>query len=51
MLLQMDRSRTNLIPSQKLEVRVDKIRDCRKKADAQKLDVVERIKFVRECLQ
>ncbi len=36
---------------QKLEVRVDKIRDCRKKADAQKLDVVERIKFVRECLQ
>jgi arylsulfatase A-like enzyme len=36
---------------QKLEVRVDKIKDCRKQADAQKLDVVERIKFVRGCLQ
>jgi arylsulfatase len=36
---------------QKLEVRVDKIKDCRKQADAQKLDVVERIKFVRTCLQ
>ena len=36
---------------QKLEVRIDKIKDCRKQADAQKLDVVERIKFVRGCLQ
>ena len=36
---------------QKLEVRVGKLKDCRKQADAQKLDVVERIKFVRECLQ
>src|SRR5262249_47967190 len=36
---------------QKLEARVDKRQECRKKADAQKLDFVERIKFVRECLQ
>ena len=36
---------------QKVEVRVGKIKDCRKQADEKKLDVVERIKFVRECLQ
>jgi hypothetical protein len=36
---------------QRLETRVDKIKDCRKQADARKLDVVERIKFVRKCLQ
>src|SRR5262245_45732102 len=36
---------------QKLEDRVEKIIDCRKQADAQKLGVVERIKFVRTCLQ
>jgi hypothetical protein len=36
---------------QKLEERVDKREECRKKADAQRLDFVERIKFVRECLQ
>jgi arylsulfatase A-like enzyme len=41
----------DLTAVQKLEVRVDKIKDCRKQADAQKLDVVERIKFVRACLQ
>jgi arylsulfatase A-like enzyme len=36
---------------QRLEERVDKIKECRKQADAQKLDVVERIKFVRKCMQ
>jgi arylsulfatase A-like enzyme len=36
---------------QKLEVRVDKIKECHAKAVAQKLDAVARIKFVRECLQ
>jgi arylsulfatase len=36
---------------QRLEARVDKREECHKKADAQKLDFVERIKFVRECLQ
>ena len=36
---------------QKLEVKVDKIKDCRKQADAKKLNVVERIKFIRGCLQ
>jgi hypothetical protein len=36
---------------QKVEVRVDKIKACRKQADIQKLDVVERIKFIRECLK
>jgi arylsulfatase len=36
---------------QKLEARVDKLKECRKKADAEKLNVVDRIKFVRECLQ
>jgi len=36
---------------QKLEVRVDKIKDCRKQADAKKLDVVERLKFAHECVQ
>ena len=41
----------DLTAVQKLEVRVDKIKDCRKQADAQKLDVVERIKFVRACLE
>ena len=41
----------DLTTVQKLEVRVGKIKDCRKQADEKKLDVVERIKFVRECLQ
>ena len=41
----------DLILVQILEDRVEKILDCRKQADAQKLDVVERIKFVRTCLQ
>jgi hypothetical protein len=36
---------------QRLEDRVDKIRDCRKQADAKKLDALERIRFVRGCLQ
>ncbi|MGE3989830.1 arylsulfatase [Pseudorhodoplanes sp.] len=36
---------------QRLEHRVDKIRDCRKQADAKKLGALERIPFMRECLQ
>ena len=36
---------------QRLENRVDKIRDCRKQADAKKLGALERIPFVREYLQ
>jgi arylsulfatase len=36
---------------QRLEERFDKREDCRKQADAQKLDPIERIKFVRKCLQ
>jgi len=36
---------------QKLEARVDKIKDCRKQAEAKKLDALERIRFVRGCLQ
>jgi hypothetical protein len=36
---------------QKLEARVDKIKDCRKQADVKKLDALERIRFVRKCLQ
>ena len=35
---------------QKVEVRVDKIKECREQAIAQKLDVVERIKFIQKCL-
>jgi hypothetical protein len=31
-------------------VRVDKIKECREQAIAQKLDVVERIKFIQKCL-
>jgi arylsulfatase A-like enzyme len=36
---------------QKVEVRVDKIKRCRKQADDKKLNVIERIKFVQQCLQ
>ena len=36
---------------QKLEARFDKREDCRKQADAQKLGPIERIQFVRKCLQ
>jgi len=36
---------------QRLEERVGKIKECRKEADTRKLDVVERIKFVRGCVQ
>jgi hypothetical protein len=36
---------------QKVEVRIDKIKDCRAQADAKKLDVVERVKFIRHCLE
>ncbi len=36
---------------QRIELRVDKLRDCRKQANAQKLGPIERIKFVRKCLQ
>jgi hypothetical protein len=36
---------------QRLEGRVDKIRDCRKQAIDKKLDVVERVKFIQKCLQ
>lgn len=35
----------------RLENRLDKIRDCRKQADAKKLGALERIPFQRECLQ
>ena len=36
---------------QKIEQRVDKREDCRKQADAQKLNPIERIEFVRRCVQ
>jgi len=36
---------------QKLEARLDRIKECRKQADTQKLDAVERIKFVGKCLR
>jgi hypothetical protein len=36
---------------QKIEMRFDKIEDCRKQADAKKLDPIERIAFVRECMK
>ena len=36
---------------QKIEQRVDKREDCRKQADAQKLGPIERIEFVRKCVQ
>jgi arylsulfatase len=36
---------------QRIEQRVDKREDCRKQADAQKLDPIERIQFVRKCVQ
>jgi arylsulfatase len=36
---------------QKLEARFDKREECRKQADAQKLGPIERIAFVRKCLQ
>jgi arylsulfatase len=36
---------------QKIEMRLDKREDCRKQADTKKLDPVERIGFVRECMK
>ena len=36
---------------QRLEERFEKREDCRKQADAQKLGPIERIQFVRKCLQ
>jgi hypothetical protein len=36
---------------QRIERRLDKREDCHKQADAQKLDPIERIQFVRKCLQ
>jgi arylsulfatase A-like enzyme len=36
---------------QRLEARFDKREDCRKQADGQKLGPIERIQFVRKCLQ
>jgi arylsulfatase A-like enzyme len=36
---------------QKLEARFDKREECRKQADAKKLGPIERIQFVRSCLQ
>ena len=36
---------------QKLEARFDKREECRKQADAQKLGPIERIQFVRKCLE
>jgi arylsulfatase len=36
---------------QRLEARFEKREECRKKADAEKLDPIARIKFVRQCLE
>ncbi len=36
---------------QKLEARFDKREDCRKQADVKKLGPIERIPFVRKCLE
>jgi arylsulfatase len=36
---------------QKVEMRVDEREACRKQADAKKLDPIERIAFVRECMK
>jgi arylsulfatase len=36
---------------QRLEGRVERIGDCRKQAEAKKLGALERIPFMRECLQ
>jgi hypothetical protein len=36
---------------QGLEGRVEKREDCRKQADAQKLGPLERVQFVRKCLE
>ena len=36
---------------QRLEERFDKREDCRQQADAKKLGPIERIQFVRKCLQ
>jgi arylsulfatase len=36
---------------QRLESRVEKREDCRKQADAQKLGPLERVQFVRKCLE
>ena len=36
---------------QRIEQSVDKREDCRKQADAQRLGPIERIQFVRKCLQ
>ena len=36
---------------QKIEMRFDKIEDCRKQADTKKLDPIERIAFVRDCMK
>jgi arylsulfatase len=36
---------------QRVEQRVDKLKDCRKQADAQKLGAIERISFVRKCVE
>jgi arylsulfatase len=35
----------------RIEARADKREDCRKQADAQKLGPIERIQFVRKCLE
>jgi hypothetical protein len=37
--------------AQGLEAKVEKLKECREKARAQKLDVVDRIKFVTECMR
>ncbi|MGY4502373.1 hypothetical protein ACVWYH_006330 [Bradyrhizobium sp. GM24.11] len=36
---------------QELEARFDKREECRKQADTQKLGPIERIQFVRKCVQ
>lgn len=41
----------NLTIVQRLEERFDKREDCRKQADAQNLGPIERLRFVRDCLQ
>ena len=36
---------------QRIESRIDKREECRKKADAEKLGLVARLDFIRECMK
>jgi len=38
-------------PLQKVELRLDKREGCRKQAEAQGLGLLERIQFVRKCME